>query len=117
AWRALRGDTDSFARSGGRVAEMGDRIGSASCCSRIPGGCIGNGGNRGARALRCPGEFGRPCLAHIAGLVVEILDADPRQASQTQAVSDDLVRPLVVNVDLEGSRIAGDEDRLPDRLE
>ena len=50
-------------------------------------------------------------------LVVEVLDGDPAQVAQAQAVGDDEVRPLVVDVDLDGPRVPGDEDGLADRLE
>jgi hypothetical protein len=53
----------------------------------------------------------------VAGLVVEVLDADLAHAAQPQAVADDLVGPLVVDVDLQRPGVAGDEDALPDRLE
>ena len=63
------------------------------------------------------GELGGPRLADVARLVVEVLDADPAQVAEAQAVADDQVGPLVVDVDLERPRVAGDEDGLADRLE
>ena len=63
------------------------------------------------------GELGRLRLLDVAGLVVEVLDADPAQAAEPQPVADDLVRPLVVDVDLERPGVAGDEHALADRLE
>ena len=56
-------------------------------------------------------------LAHVPGLVVEVLDGDPAERPEGQAVADDEVRSLVVDVDLERPRVAGDEHRLADRLE
>ena len=71
------------------------------------------GRRRRRRATRTP----RRVLAHVAGLVVEVLDADPAQRAERQPVADDEVGPLVVDVDLERPRVAGDEHRLADRLE
>ena len=56
-------------------------------------------------------------LADVAGLVVEVLDGDPAQSAERQAVADDEVRSLVVDVDLERPGVAGDEHRFADRLE
>ena len=63
------------------------------------------------------GERRGPRLADVARLVVEVLDADPAERAERQAVADDQVRPLVVDVDLERPRVAGDQHRLADRLE
>ena len=87
----------------------------------------GEGGRRGGRPMP-PGDpvsavgLGRrerrgPRLADVARLVVEVLDADPAERAEGQAVADHEVGPLVVDVDLEGPRIAGDQHRLADRLE
>ena len=59
----------------------------------------------------------RPALADVARLVVEVLDADPAQGAEAQAVADDEVRSLVVDMDLERPGVARDEHRLADRLE
>src|SRR4029450_2607504 len=56
-------------------------------------------------------------LADVVGHRVEVLDRDPGEGPERQAVGDDLVRALGVDVDLDQSRIAGDEDRVPERLE
>ncbi len=63
------------------------------------------------------GELGRPRLADVARLVVEVLDADLLMLPSRRPIADDLVGPLVVDVDLERPGIAGDQDRLADRLE
>ena len=63
------------------------------------------------------GEHRGPCLADVPGLVVEVLDADLAQRSLAESERDDLVRPLVVDVDLERAGVAGHQHRLADRLE
>src|SRR5438874_1096671 len=40
------------------------------------------------------GERRGPRLPHVAGLVIEVLDADPAQRAKRQAVANDLVRVL-----------------------
>src|SRR5205823_7186901 len=70
---------------------------------------------RGRRGRR--GEVGGARLANILGLLVEILDADPRQRADREAVPDDLVGMLVVDVDLDGPSVAGNENRLAEHFE
>ena len=79
-----------------------------------------DGGLRRGRPRRGrlgPGELGRSGLPDVASLVVEVLDADPAQAADPEAVADHLVGALVVDVDLQRPRVAGDENGLADRLE
>ena len=64
---------------------------------------------------RVGGELGRPGLAHVAGLVVEVLDADLAQGALGQPEPDDVVGPLVVDVDLERTGVARDEHGFADR--
>ena len=78
---------------------------------------VGSGSGAVAAPASVAGELRRPRLADVARLVVEVLDADPAEAAHAEAVADHLVRPLVVDVDLERPGVAGDEDGLADRLE
>ena len=73
--------------------------------------------NRPSRRSDPARECRRLRLADVAGLVVEVLDADPAEGALAQPVADDEVRPLVVDVDLERPAVARHEHRLADRLE
>ncbi len=58
------------------------------------------------------GEVGGLRLANVARLVVEVLDADPAQRPDRQAVPDHEVRSLVVDMDLERPSVARDQHRI-----
>ena len=70
-----------------------------------------------ARSVARPVNAAALDLADVARLVVEVLDADPAQRPEAQPVADHQVGPLVVDVDLERPRVAGDQHGLADRLE
>ena len=80
------------------------------------GARVGIGRGRSGRR-RLAGEGRGARLADVAGLVVEVLDADPAQRADAQPVPDDEVRSLVVDMDLERAAVAGHEHRLADRFE
>ena len=69
----------------------------------------------GPRREPCHGGGTATARLHVARLPVEVLDADPAQGPEREAVPDDLVRALVVDVHLDGPRVACDEDGLADR--
>ena len=100
----------------GRVGAVrrGDARRGRRCPGRVAAGAAPSRPDRDAGAA---GERRGPRLADVAGLVVEVLDADPAQRPEAQAVADDEVRPLVVDVDLERPAVAGDEHGFADRLE
>jgi len=72
---------------------------------------IGRGWARTSRELRSPD------LAHVARLVVQILDADPTETAHGQSEGDHLVWTLAMDVDFDRSAIAGHQHGLPERLE
>ena len=80
---------------GGRGSSIGQRRG------------LGFGGH--------PGERFGPGLADVAGLVVQVLDADAAQRPDRQPVTDHRIRSLVVDMHLERSTVAGHEHGLTDR--
>ena len=63
------------------------------------------------------GELSGLQFADVARLVVEILDADPAQRPDAQAEPDDQIGSFVVDMDLDGPRIAGDKDEIADLVE
>ncbi len=77
-----------------------------------PGVPLARASRGGSPAARCPVppvNSAARALADVARLAVEVLDADPAERPQAQAVADDHVRPLVVDVDLDRLGVAGDE--------
>ena len=72
-------------------------------------------------ALRGRGSSGRATVSAArfsrtsCDCDIQVLDRDPRQRAHRQAERDDVVRPLVVDMDLDGSRVARDEYRVAHR--
>ncbi len=61
--------------------------------------------------------LGGVLLADLVRLSVQVLDGDAGQRAERQAQGDHPVRPIVVDVDLDRARVAGDEHRLTEPLE
>ena len=56
-------------------------------------------------------------LADVTRLIVEVLDADAGEVAEREAIGDDRVGALVVDMDLDGAGVAGDEDRFAELLQ
>ena len=76
------------------------------CASRPAATGAGSPVNAAARVSRT-----------VARLVVEILDADPGHRAECQPIAEHEIRPVIVDVDLDGPRVAGNEHGLADPLE
>ena len=97
-----------------RRARGASALGNAPFGRAIAGGAAA--GAAGAVRAVLAGERRGARLADVLGLLVEVLDRDLRERPEPEGVGQHLVRPLVVDVDLDRAGVAGHEHRLADRL-